>query len=327
MSTFSQWYKERQKGKDPRQVYWLCGSEPPLIEYIIGVTKKFVESKFEYVEYVPMLYSTDKEFWDEVYQSVFEDAAKIVVLRGAEKLKRPEQIQEFVATRNLRKNTYLIFVSNEENAPKVAKTDDPGMELPSWLKCLTSPKGQVIECKPFTEATAPVAIDWVKGQVSLQSGVAAHILNRADGDLRLVRDVCVLLRAMPGEPTISTVNELIDQVPRTGFVDALIRGDKSEALEALRSIPSSDYRRVLALLDSRIDLVQLIHTGLSSHLSRGEISRSAGKQGFLVPEYLDYAKGYSVSRVQEVRDLILFFDRLAQKSGKTGMMEAMVAQW
>ena len=328
MSTFSQWYKSAQKGNDPRQVYWLCGTESVLIEYIITVTKRMLEAKHEFFEHISIIYERDKDFWNEAYQGSFADGAKLIVLRGADKLKSPEKIEDFIKTRTQRKNTYLIFVSDEEAPPRVPKPDEEyGTELPSWLKCLTGVKGQVVECKPFTQSTASTAVEWVRGQVHLREGLAAHILNRAGGDLKLVRDVCVMLRTMQLDATPQTVNDIIDQVPVDGFVDALISGNKMEALDSLSALPPSEYPRLLALLDSRIDLLYLINEGLAARMSRGEISKKAGKQGFLVPQYVDYAKGYNAERVAKARDAILIFDRILASGAEDGVMEALVAEW
>jgi len=327
MSTFSQWWSGFRKSPEAKQVTWLCGTEAVLIEDVIANLKWAVQP--EPWNYAPLVLgeATEREIWAEVAQLPVGTSKRLVVIRGAEKLKQTDRIIDFIRTRTLNSKTFVIFVSNEERARRTEPTkEQPKGELVDFLQAFSG-KGQIIECRPFTQATAKVAVEWVHNKVTMREGLAAYLLNRTAGDLRLVRDVCRKLALFPGEPTRTAINEMLAERPRDNFVDALVALDKKTALLALERLPVGDYSRTIGQLDSQLDFAGMVHDMLVEHRSPTEIARAAGNKNFLVQDIIPKAKHYDSKRRLEIRKMLATADETIRGGESIGVMESLVAWW
>lgn len=333
LSSFSQWRKSLAKNPDPRQITWLCGDEGVLIEDVVAYVKGRLQPAPW--NYVPLVAGQDSErtIWAEVDQLPLGAGNRVIIIRSAEKLKEWDRFEDWIKNRSRNPRTFLILVSNEERIPRTELTREQKRKgetatvLPHVAAIGT--KGHVIECRPYTNATAKYAVEWVKSKIKkpMRDGIAAHLLNRADGDLRLVRDVCFKLALFPGEITISTVNGMFIERPRDSFADALLALDKKTALLALRDLPVADYSRTLGFLDSRLDLAGMVHDMLIDHKPQTEIARAAGAQSFLVKDIIPVSKHYDTKRRLAIRKILAITDEAIQSGNSVGIMEALVLLW
>lgn len=331
MASFSQFRTSFSKKPEAKQVTWLCGTERVLVEEVTQTLRRAIEP--QPWNYVSMLVGDDPEraIWAEVGQYPSGDGKRLVVIRNAEKLKHPERIAEFLKTRTSNPDTYLILISNEERLARVEPTEDEirfrkTPELVPHLKALTG-KGWAIECRPYTQDTAKHAITWVQSKVPMRAGVAGHLLERANGDLRLVRDMCRKLAVFPSEPTITTINDMLAERPRDTFSDALLALDKKTAHMALERMSTNEYSRMIGFLDSRLDLAGMVHDMLMEHKTQTEISRAAGNKNFLIPDLMRVAKHYDVKRRLAIRKTLAMADEVLRRGTTLGVMEAVVADW
>lgn len=326
MSTYSDWRKTFLKRPEPRIATWLCGPESVLIEDIIRATKKVLTP--EPWDFVSLVVGEDseREVWAQLAQHPSGQGNRLIVVRNAEKLKQTERITAFIKHWTENPHTYVIFVSNEETIRHTEPTRErPKGEIVPFLRF--GVKGHVIECKPFTQRTVPVAIEWVKSKAKMRDGVASYLLDRANGDLRLARDTSQKLSYFEGEPTIGAVNELLSEMPRDTFSDALVAMDKKTALLALERLPVGDYSRTLGLLDQRLDLAGLVHDMMLEHKTASEIARAAGNKNFLVPEVMKVAKHYDSKRRLEIRRVLAMADETLRGGESIGVLEVVVSQW
>lgn len=332
MATFAAWWKGFHKNPQVRPVTWLCGPERVLIDDVVGTIRKvLVVPDFNYV---PLVVGEDseREVWSEVYaMPQGHQQTRLVVVRNAERLKTPERLVEFSKRNGAHPNTYVIFVSSDHAVPRLDPDEDQkragkkGDVVPHLATLST--RGHVIECKPFTQDTAKVAVDWVRSKVNMRDNVAGYLLNRANGSMRLVRDTCAKLAVFGQEVTISAINELLSEQPRDTFVDALVAMDKKGALAALERLQTDEYSRTLGLLDSQLDLAGMVHDSLVAHLTPYEIARKAGNKNFLVKDLIPVARNYSASRRQTMRQTLTVADEALRSGSRTGVMEAVVALW
>lgn len=331
MASFWQWRTATAKEPLPRQVTWLCGTEPVLVDEVVAYIKKALAP--DAWDYVPLVVGEDSErdIWATVNQHPIGSGKRLVVIRNAEMLKRLDRLPQFIKTRNTNPRTHLVFISNEE---KISRTEPTPEERREGKKGTLAPhlaaigtKGHVIECRPFTQSTAKYAVTWVQSKVRMREGIAAHLLNRANGDLRLVRDMCAKLALFPDQVSISTVNGMLTEQPRDSFVNALLALDRATALLALRSMSTDEYSRTIGLLDSRLDLAGLVHDMMSKHHPQYEITAAAGSQAFLVPDLMPVAKHYDAKRRLAIRRVLAVADEAMRSGNYEAVMEVIVAYW
>jgi DNA polymerase III delta subunit len=237
---------------------------------------------------------------------------------GADRLKRPERIIEWMERRKDNPLTFVVFVSGEESLAREEQTAEQRKEkkqaaLVPHLLAIQG-KGHLIECKPFTNNTAKHAVTWVCSKVDIRRGVAGKLLERANGDLRLTRDAFRKLSVFPEEITEQTINLLLSARPRMSFVDALLDIDKSAALLALDYMEESEYSAAIGLLDQRLEVLGTVRDLLMAHATRAQVSAALGTQGFLAQDLIPLAKSYDRRRRQECRALLERTDS-ALKSG------------
>jgi hypothetical protein len=257
--------------------------------------------------------------------------SRLIVVRGAERLKRPERIAEWVSTKNKNPLTYVVFVSDEpalarqEITPE-QKKDRLKPELVPHLKAIQG-KGSLIECRAFTQATAKHAVAWVQTKVEIRKGVAGKLLERANGDLRLTRDAYRKLSVFPDEISEQTINLLLSARPRLTFVDALLEIDKRAALLALDFLPVKEYSAAIGLLDQRLEIVGTVRDMLVSHATTAQISSALGTMGFLARDLIPLAKAYDQKRRQDLRELLAKTDEAVRSGITRGPLQVLVNFW
>lgn len=322
MSTFSVWWKSDRS--TPRQFTWLCGSERPLVDYIVGsITEALEPDTWDHFPYDAETDSAE-EIWASINQYPLSVNPRLIVVKAAHLLD-PARISELLRNRRFSPSTYVIFISDETKIPRV-ELPDKTTERPAHLRAFQN-KGYVIECTPFTQATAKYAVQWVQSMKSMRSGVASHLLERCNGNIRLARDLCNKLSMFPQEPTISMVNELLREHPRESFASSLLSLDRKTAILALRELPPEEYAGVIGILDANVDLAGLVHDMLVQHKSNSEISKAAGSRRFLVPDILPVARHYNPTRRASIRRLLTDADETLRLGERVGVMEALIAYW
>lgn len=263
----------------------------------------------------------ERYIWNELRQHPFgTQAYRLSIVRGAEKILSSEQFQQYIKDRGTLPRNYVIFVSSEEF---LRKEDGRTWEPLELLKT----RGSMIECRPFTSATAKHAVTWVRTKADIRGRVAEHLLNRATGDLRLVRDTLNKLKSFPGEVTLKVIDEMFEARPDDDFISALFALDRKTASAALKEIPASEYGRTLGLVDARLDIAGMIHDLQIQKKTPGEIAKMAGKKGFLVPELLPVAKHYNKKRRLKIRKYLAMVDGYAEFGYPEGALEGLTAIW
>lgn len=321
-----------EKKPKPRQFTWVCGTEQVLVEEVIE--RIHDELAPTVVNYAQFVVGEDKEraIWNEMDQHPFGRSMRLVVIRNAERLKNFDRLAEFVKFRTSNPHTYVVFVSGEPRLPRLEPTEQEKRDrkvpaLLPHLQLLSNGKGFLIECRPYTQATAPHAIAWVRAKVPMREGIAGHLLDRANGDLRLVRDTCRKLKGYESEIQLSTINSLLAERPRDDFADALLAMDKRTAHLALSRLAPSEYSRTIGFLDARLETAGLVHDLMTAHKEQKEIAAALGSQRFLVGDLMAVAKYYDVRRREAIRKVLSEADAALQGGQTDAVMELVVAMW
>lgn len=322
MSTFSQFWKSYAKN-GVRQFTWVCGSELVLVDEVVRMVTDAVDPHTS--DYFPMDASENSadSIWSSILQYPLSPRPRLIVVREAQRLDTA-RILDVLKKRRYTPDTFVVFVSSEKKIPKEEVGEK--VQRPEHLRAFSG-RGFVVECGAFTQATAQTAVEWVTSFKKMRKGVAGHLLERSNGDLRLTRDLCRKLALFDEEPTIAMVNELLREYPRDSFSHALLALDKKTALLCLRDMPAEDYVATVGMLDAYLDLAGLVHDMLVEHRSTPEISKAAGNRRFLVPEILPVARHYDSKRRSSIRRLLYQADEVLRRGEKTGVMESIVAFW
>lgn len=326
MSTFSGWWNSFKKNPQPKQITWVCGDEPVLVDEVVSLIRQAVNPDPINFMYLDADEHSPRTIWNELRQLPFgTDGKRFTIVTNASKLLTP-LFTQYVKDRASFPRNYVVFVSDDPMLKRV-ETERGRGELAPELTFLKT-RGSMIECRAFTSATAKYAVEWVKEKADIQGRVAVHLLNRATGDLRLVRDTLAKVSLFPGEVGISVVNDMLDARPDDTFLGALFSINRPDALAALKELPRDQYSKTLGLVDARLELAGLVHDLLVERKNPGEIARAAGNKSFLVPEMLPVAKHYDKARRLRIRQLLATIDGHAAESGiPDGSMEALVALW
>lgn len=331
MSTFSAWWNAYRKKPQVKPVTWICGSEPVLVSDALDTIRHAVRPAVW--NYVPLSAGEDseREIWAEVFTfPQGQNESRLVVIRNAEKLKEPERFADFLKRAGSHPDAYVVAISNDSSVPRKEPDEDQKRrgskgDVVDHLAALSG-KGTLIECRPFTADTAKVAVAWVQAKTGMREAVAGHLLNRANGNMRLVRDTCMKM-SVSGSTSISAINELLSEQPRDTFIDALVAMDKRSALLALERIQPDDYSATLGRLDAQLDLAGMVHDMMADHATPYEIMRAAGNKNFLVKELIPVSRHYSAKRRTAIRRTLVDADEALRAGARTGVMEVVVALW
>lgn len=326
MSTFSQWWTAYQKSGTVKQFTWVCGTEHVLVEEIVQTIRaELSPAPWNFSQWV-VGEDSERTIWADMAQYPIDKGRRLVVIRNAESLKSYERLTEFISNRTLNPRTYVVLVSGEDRLNRVEGPDEGKLQYAEHLAVFGS-KGSLVECRPFTQDTARHAVAWVVSKTGMRDGVAGHLLERANGDLRLVRDTCEKLTVLDGHVSLANINAMLSERPRDTFANSLMALDRKTALLALARLSPNDYSRTLGLIESRVDLAGMVHDMTLQQKSPSEISRAAGDKRFLVSDLIPVAKHYDARRRLHIRRVLAMADEALRSGARVGVMEACVANW
>lgn len=328
MSTFSQWHARFKKTEEVKRVTWVCGAERILVDEVVNTIRSTVDpGAFDHVILNAGL-DSERTIWNGIRQHPMGlKGNRLTIVLHANRLGNDDAFEAYVRDRGRFPRNYVIFVSDDNDFPRLPPEPDVRGkgELRPGLAYLQN-KGDMIVCRSYTQDTAKHAVKWVQDRAHVTPNIAAHLLNRANGDLRLVRDVCDKLAVFPFPISIATINEMLTQQPQETFVEALFSLDKKTALLALKDLPRTEWSKTLGLIDTRLDLAGLVHDMMVERKSPAEIAIAAGNKNFLVRDITPVAKHYDAKRRQKIRDVLALVDEYAPVY-PNGVLESIVAFW
>lgn len=332
MTLFHRWRTGLTKTPAPKQITWVCGDEKVLVEQVLAHVTDYLRPSPWNTTRIDARETSHRQIKAELYQHPMGSGERVVVVRHAEVIEDWDFLIEWLPKRGLNPKTYVVLISDDGALPKIEPTPEErragGKAHPPEHLELIQKRGAVIECRPFTSATAKYAPAWVQSMMPMREPVARHLMERANFQVRLVRDTCVKLRmAGVSEVTITHVNQLLAEQPRDSFQDALLARDHKTAFLALRTIPEDEYGKIIGLLDSRLDLTGLVHDMMVEHSKPGDIARAAGPQAWLVPEIMPVAKHYASKRRLEIRRVLAMADVAWRAGMRRGLLDVVVAFW
>lgn len=262
----------------------------------------------------------EREVWAEANQHPFEPGAtRLIVIRDADKLTRWEQLTGWLTRTRQLPHVYLVFVSDEPDFPSTGAGNKK--TLKPHVAQLRAPRGFLVRCTLPGEADY---LSWIHSRARIADQVARHLLTRTGGNLDQAAAVCAKLALFDSAAGVATIDALVEETPAAGFTDNLIAGDKRHALLNLTSIRPADYFQAVALLDSRLDLLNKLNR---IQIAGRSWRDSTGINPYLLRQYLPYAKEYDSSACAYRRQVLATIDHVLRGGARDAVMEALVSLW
>lgn len=287
-----------------------------LVEEVVDTTRRALDvTAMNYV----VLYADEtpeRDIWAEASQfPLIPGANRLILVRHAQKLKDWGQLARWLSGTRQLPRVYLVFVSDEHD------THTPGSRtLLPHLELFKAPRGSLVRC---TQPAEDEAVAWVRRRARLDHDTAKHLLTRTGGDLSACAHVCSKLSLFDGRAGTSTIDLLVAETPAADFSDLLIAGDRRRALLCIPDLPH-EHNKLIALLDSRLDLLQTLHRVQIAGRSWRD---ATGVNPYLARNYLPHARNYDPKSCAYRRRVLAVIDDALRSGARVGVFEALVALW
>lgn len=321
MSNFTQWRAWADKG-DIRKVTYVYGEESFLVERVVQDIKAIVNPPTTDYIVITVGEGNDSAIWVESLHAPLDPQAnRLVVVRNAESFQDwPFLAQWFLLSKNMPCN-YLVFVSNEADIPTVQQ----GKQfIPPEHIQLIQAKGRVVRCSLPAEKDLA---DWFVEEYGLTYTAADFLVKHASGNLHAMVNVCRKAKILHASPSPAIIAQLCEEESHDNFVDSLILMDKKSALRAAKNIDQGDYSKIVAFLDSRLELIQDLGLMASKRMGIHEMCKEPGMKPFLVRKFLPCVKKYNDAKILYCRKLLTIMDDVIQSGSTKGVLETLVAMW
>lgn len=289
-----------------------------MIEEVIDAIKMKLNP--EPTDYVSLSGSDETQVWAEANQySLTPGNNRLILIRDADKLSRWQHLTQWLARARTMPGVHLVFVSNDTDLPH---TKTGGKKtLKPHVAALKAPRGHLIKC---TQPNENDALAWVRRRARLDEPVARYLLTRVGGDLTQAAAVCTKLSLFDARAGAATINALVDENPQADFTDSLIALDKRQALLHTDTIGYADQFGLLALLDSRLDLLHKLHRLQIAGRNWHDVT---GISPFLTRRYLPHARHYNPAACTQRRRLLASIEHALRSGARIGTLETLVALW
>lgn len=274
------------------------------------------------LDYVSLSHTStfDRDVWAHANQFPLTPGAnRMILIRDAEKLTRWAALDTWLTRTRQLPGVYLVFVSNEADLP--THTVGGKKTLKPHVAALRAPRGSLVRC---TMPSEPDAVKFIQRRSRLDERAAKHLLTRTGGNLSAAAAVCAKLALFDQNATTATLDALVVEAPATDFADTLIALDKRRALLCLDRLRPDDHFKLVALLDSRLDLLHKLHRLQIAGKTWREIT---GINPYLQKLYLPHARHYDPAQCTHRRRVLAVIDDALRTGARDGVLEALVALW
>lgn len=322
MGSYAQWRVAADRG-EVRRVTWLCGDQRVLIEEVVTTIRGLLQvNDLDHVTITASPASV-QQIWAAANQYPLTPGAnRLIVIRDADTITSWTPLYRWMAATRTLPGVYLLLVSNATDLPHTpAEGRRRGTLAPHVEQIQTKRRlGQTIRC---TQPSETDAIAWVRRRCQLDTEIAAYLLGRCRGELSTAAAVCAQL-ALFDTATLgrATIDQLCPLAPPDSFSDALIAGDKPQALAALAALAEQERGACLALLASRLDLLAALWKATRAGQGAHEIT---GLPAYLVRQYLPHAKRFDPQRCAYIRQVLAVVDDAHRSGARVGVLEMLVA--
>lgn len=319
IGSYAQWRTAVDSG-DLRRVTWVAGDQHVLVEEVIDTTKN--KLNLSDLDYVSLSFSStfDRDVWEAANQHPLTPGAnRMILIRDADKLTRWPQLSAWLGRTRSLPGVYLVFVSADADLP--SQSVGGKKTLKPHVAQLRAPRGFLVRCSALNEADA---LSWVRRRAHLDENTARYLLTRTGGNLAAAAAVCAKVALFPQTAGTVTIDALVAESSAVDFTDHLIALNKREALLSMTGLDHGDAMKLIAQLDSRLDLLERLNR---IHVAGKSWRDATGVNPFLLRQYLKHARHYDVSSCIRRRRVLAVLDDQMRQGASDGVFELLVALW
>lgn len=316
MASYSQWARHKSLGR----LIWLCGSERMLCEEIVSYARS------QHADVVTLVAGDDAErdIWALCAQIPADrEVTRLVVVRCAQRLKRLQEIEELSDARDLH-GLRVLFHSEDADFPQ-ARTDDGAVLVPPLARLRDSRSGQIIRCG-LSDESADWVVAWASAQLGGAGAVLGSYLLEATGHDLTKAANCARKLALARIPVTRDNIALVAQASPE-FVDAVLAGRRTAALEAATRLTHDQLGRIIGLLALRLDTLGALYAAKLQGLTARETAIKAGVPTYLQQQYKEAAASYTPARVEACRAVLAVADDAWHSGVTEGLPEAIAVLW
>lgn len=305
---------------DLRRATWVAGDQPVLIEDVIDTTRRLVAPGPG--DYISLTHTStfDRDVWAHAHQyPMTPGATRLILVRDADKLTRWDQLDLWLSRTRQLPGVYLLLVSGEPDLPWAGTGSK--RTLKPHVAGLKAPRGYLVRC---TQPSEDDAVAFIRSRSSLDHTHARHLLTRTGGNLAAAAAVCTKLALFEQSANTEILNALTTEQSSAGYTEHLIALDKRQAMNCAQNLPADDYFRIIALLDSRLDLLhKLNRTQIAGQTWRD----TTGINPFLQRRYQPHARHYDATACARRRRILALADDVLRNGARTGVLELIASLW
>lgn len=316
-ATFSQWNRKRAL----KPVTWLCGPEAALVSEVLDAYREGTQ-ELPKVSLEAGAGLGDREIWDYILSSPPDGGRRIFVYQ-AERLRNLDNIT--LLTQAGWELALTVFISGEEDFTRV-EDGQRKVLAPPLAAIQASRLGQLIRCcaPAREEDLMGVVASWWPGA---GANVAHQVMSLCHGDLLLAREACGKARLAGLEPNYENADLVCQAVPSRSFTDALVSGERAQAMACVTQVRGLDIGKTLGMLSFRLDTLAAVSAGLSRGKDIAELSVKLKVDRYLLRTYIALAPSYPSSRIRKCRELVAVAETSWQAGASAGILETVVALW
>jgi DNA polymerase III delta subunit len=312
MANYIQYANLRDRGERKR-FYYLCGPERILVEQIVDDVRGMIQPAAINYASLSAAISTEAQVWASLYQYPVDPLSRrLIIVRDVEKLKEWRRLTAWLENRLIPQVT-AVFVDGRN------EVDTSTAHMKRVVK-----SGRYVECKGLNQDDAHIYLNHI---CDIEPSGTAALLLRVGGDLRRARDACTAAAAVGMKMEGRVIDALADKRPGEEFEDALMRGDKSAALEAALLVDQAELSRIVGGLDYKLELAGRLARLLRRRVELRSIIQTSGIPPFLIKEMLAYVGRYGRTEVASRTNALALADSRLQAGHRDGLLEVLTATW
>lgn len=284
---------------------WVYGDQHVLVQEVVDTLRERINASVLDSVSISAGPAFERQVWAAANQFPLNPGSnRMILIHDADKLSNLGQLETWMSRTRSLPGVYLVFVAKDAG-PAVIK----------------APRGSLVKCVLPKEDDA---VAWVQRRAPMDAAAAKHLLTRTGGNLAAAAGVCAKVALFDGSPSPATIDSLVNESPGEDFADTLIALDKRRAVLGIEALADHERLMVVALLDTRLDLLQTLHR--VQHSGRG-VHEISGVNPYLARTYLPHARHYDTQKCAYRRRVLAVVDDALRSGARDGVFEALVALW
>jgi DNA polymerase III delta subunit len=327
MATYTDYARLHADGKRKiRRCYWICGEEVVLREIIVSEIKGWIDPDDMDYRSITVTAKNEPEVWDALNAYGISNVKKrrLLVVRGAERLKKLERLKDWIEDSSLRSSgtpgLTVVFLSTDDEWPQDRHPEVRERVLGSstalYVRCSLPKDGRI-------ERAAEIITTW--GNIDVRN--AEILYKRVGHDLGASRSTMQKARYFPHKVEGNLLMALSPLNPQDDVVDALLALDKPRALRGIEDLSREDQGKVIGRLTAHLDLLTRLEPIAGQRKGVRDLAYGLGVSETYVRMLLPHVRFYPRKAVLRRVMLLSAIDDAWNRGARHGVMERLVAQW